>query len=282
MQKPKAYKNVDLDIHLTKVGEAVALTGYDILTAQTPVLKKIEEFTKVKNSLLISSILAGAFHDIGKASMYYQETLKSFYLHEYLSGILLNSTAIWFLKRGKDNLACIFNLSAWSAVRHHVAMIRRHPKEIITNNENLNEIMNAIKKFDITVAKEGLPDIIKSSKLLNELLSSWSELKSINSPDKLWNRINELANIKEKTPMVCNLSKDYWISAVEITTGPVIMADILVSQKEGRESDDKTSNLYSDYWINELGIKDKLTELINKEKGFENLEKVISEVEKLL
>ena len=82
--------------------------------------------------LLEAGVIAGALHDIGKASRHYQERLQSgspggFWLHEYIGSLILAEAASTLIMRDKRPEAAVLLLAAGAVARHHAAMRNRHP-----------------------------------------------------------------------------------------------------------------------------------------------------------
>ena len=236
------------------------------------------------------SYIAGLIHDLGKASSYYLEkNIKeydevkfelSFLGHEHLISLILSRIAI---DEVDTKFKLIYDLLAKIISRHHSAMVLRHPltlwgntsSNLITDirysKKGLELIRNEVKKavlgmFNTSIINYVINDLSKLCrsnicvKIINDFIR---ELEDHEVRDSFSKVLSDLTRRLTSFEVIGGVSKSLRDRAelmiyklVSTLSGFLIIADNLAAQFECRDSDDRSSKLYVEYWLKEL--KDRL------------------------
>jgi len=151
-------------------------------------------------NLLEAARLAGLLHDLGKASLYYQERVwqggpGGFQYHEYLSTLIITTAIENELRDEDEELSAILALSAAAIARHHVAMKSRHPtllfhnlekrdRQIMeTRNKFQQEVYNAAQHLDPNTLDSAIGKDTLSQPVKNAIRRAMEEVKALSHED---------------------------------------------------------------------------------------------------
>ncbi len=263
-----AYRGVTLKSHHVRVAALISLLFERMLKARTPVALELDRYTGLEATLYHAAVLSGLLHDIGKASRNYRREGPYPY-HELLSGIILYRGARAAARMGWDGLSCILSLVAWSVSRHHVAMSGRHPKDRVTTGERLRILTKALTMTDPGDLRRSIPKLLEAEgvrEILDLLTSQLSSILDAGGAARDGLRgISDYDDRMKGSPLVCGFSKSYWITAVELITGPLIVSDILTARFEGRDTDEGAMPAYARSWLLELKAENAIKRLDTNE-----------------
>ncbi|MCE4624525.1 MAG: CRISPR-associated endonuclease Cas3'' [Desulfurococcales archaeon] len=239
--------------------------------------------------LLEAGILAGLLHDLGKASQYYQDRVRSgepggFKYHEYLSALIIIEAAEKLrTDHGMNVEAALLLLVAGAVARHHAAMKDRHPTNLLSN-PILKTNQNPLKEINLATA--GLDEQTIENAIPLNRLPTWLRdplHEAIHSIQKIHD--NDIINIKlrenltahnlaakilgnETTePLIKTGTREDMtpiiIGLLYRLTGALIVSDILVAGCE-RRPQQGPQTAYAKSWINELLPNHTIKEACNK------------------
>ncbi len=254
--EPEAYGGVPLDRHNAAVASAVdALLGERLRMAGL-LAGPLAEATGLPGgeALWTSAVLAGALHDVGKASPHYAGR-GSYYGHELVGAALLLEAAlgVW---RDSPGGALLLALAAWAVARHHAAMQGRHPLKAARGGGIVRAAASAVRALARAPGclSLGLPPEVRGTRLEGLLLDALERLGA--NTGRLPSLAQSLATyqgveaLAEKAP---GMGAQRWAALVSAASGAVIVADILVASSEGRDTDDRGGRAYVVAWLDELG-----------------------------
>lgn len=261
--EPLAYKGVPLKSHHARVAALVSRLFERMLKARTPVALELDRYTGLEGTLYHTAVLSGLLHDIGKASRHYRREGPYPY-HELLSGIIIHRGARAAIKRGWDGLACILGLASWAVSRHHVAMTGRHPRDGAVRREGIIVLIKALGMMDPGDLSNSIPGTLKmggAKRILDLLRSQLPPTPDVRGA--VSDGLRGISDYDEKgsSPIVCGLTRSYWVTAVELVTGPLIVSDILAARFEGRDTDEGAMPAYARSWLAELRAHDVIKTL---------------------
>lgn len=261
--EPEAYKGVELRKHNTAVGAAVKVLFGERLSGSGMVASKFDE-TIGHGSLALASILAGATHDMGKASPYYKDR-GSFPGHEIVGASLLHRAGGILIERlgaEASGLAVILELAAWAVARHHSAMKDRHPSSLSDRfkKQAIKALQGLIEEPECLI--RGIPKPLADS-WFSELLLEAIKTDNENPRGFIGEALNSLKAYGGIVKHV-RIPDSRWIAYVSMASGAVIVADILVASYEGRRTDDEVVPDYAEWWKRELGSRANRVEELAK------------------
>jgi len=182
--------------------------------------------------------------------------------------VLLQRAARVMLERGEDRASCLLNLAAWSVARHHSAMECRHPSDLarLLRGELKDEwlagkckrfyamLERALSSVRVEAVTEAIPEELRGTWLSDVISEAVGSLRG-EEGKVLRSSLEHLSLHVNGSPMFCELDKDTWTSLVEVSSGALIVSDILVASRERRSSDDGLSRAYIRAWERELGVE---------------------------
>jgi len=189
--------------------------------------------------------VAAVLHDIGKASTYYRDRIYregelSFWLHEYVSAIIIYRASRLDNVNSEDTK--LLRTVAKVVSRHHSAMRDRHPLDLyerLRSDERTSKYLEKVLKH---VDRDGIMDVLKENyTYLGRFREYIEEVLKSDLTGKIHDFLDQIKVEKNEVPLVASL------------TGFLIASDCLVANSEGRESDDGHSPLYVKRWEEELG-----------------------------
>ena len=272
-----------LDEHNLHVAGAVVELFRERLTAGTPFNRRLDDATGINSTLYKATVLAALLHDLGKASMLYQER-GSYRLHEHVSAMLIIEAGAHAghsldLAPATGGGGLLYLLAAAIAGRHHSAMRGRHPLDLYESlsgpqgsGSPLRILAAAIGSLDPGMARaavaRGLPGI------LGDAVTAAAERATGNlrawSASYIGDRVGLYARLGGGDALQGRLL----YPAVHAGTGALIVADILVAGLERRGDYPRG---YIMYWMRELRAEQRLAGLL-EEPPLDEVSSIVEEV----
>lgn len=245
---PVAYPGVPLAKHLTLVARA----SQSLFTEDLTVLRR-------RYSVIdLEAVLTGAalLHDVGKASYYYKEKMKSpgrisFYLHEAVWSLVVYSVARRAIDETRDERTFNYlDLVARVIARHHAAMECRHPIDLVRHCRKevyiLREVLKGLDADTVAGLLAGLDGVASG----------------LGVPAAAWGLLKDRDLLKEASNMAVKYAERDIVSLASTTSSPppvgpivgmLIVADVMVASfLECRTSDDRMAPAYALHWRSEL------------------------------
>lgn len=188
---------------------------------------------------------AAVLHDMAKASRLYLREYEqrcmqgrgetAFHLHELAAAVLILHAA-----RHVPHA----DLTAHAIARHHAAMERRHPAQIL---ESHHKRRDAVQRTRDVIAELDPNDLRPLADACNpHCLQILDAVRARHGDIPVDEYLTELAQ-PPKDPKKA--------AAVRIATGLITIADIIAAHAERRDTDDRLSKPYVRHWINELELQ---------------------------
>ncbi|MEB2835837.1 MAG: HD domain-containing protein, partial [Desulfurococcales archaeon] len=173
--EPQAYPGVPLHCHNASVGAGAYAVAADRVEASRLLTAPLDAAAG-GGSLLASTVLAGALHDLGKASPHYRGR-GSYYGHELAGAAVIYNASRIARARGDRALQTRLLLAAWAVARHHAAMRDRHPSS--PSESLVREASRALEALarEPECLPEALPGPLRGSGLESLLLESLEDLR---------------------------------------------------------------------------------------------------------
>ncbi|GAB6148795.1 HD domain-containing protein [Stetteria hydrogenophila] len=261
---------VELRLHNASVGAAVYILFRDRLGAlgERSLAAPLNRAAGIPGALLASAVLAGALHDVGKASPLYRGK-QSYYGHELAGAVLLQRAAEWLESKGMRGEAVLLELAAWAVARHHSAMKDRHPVDAANLPGPTGRAAGALAELleSPECALKALPPLpgwVRDA--VAGALYDLSDRAAAQGKgwvmhllkEKLW-MLAGRQNITRETPSTPEgIPAGRWMVYASIATGAVVVADTLVASAERRAgeeagaTDEAAGPAYVELWRAEL------------------------------
>ncbi len=270
-----------LEDHSRHVAEFLATVFKERLASNNPVFRLIDKAFNQENIIYKTTILASYLHDIGKASRYYQVTLKkrSFRYHEHLSALILSSAWSHLIDQNNELCALIFYMTSAIVSRHHVAMTHRHPDRMIKllrdNPEVSKQLVEAMKNIeanDVEHMLNPLPLPIRDA-ILNSIEKLKSGLAKHNPVILVSEKLTPATThgVAQHLPsLIRNIQRDQgstsldkakMLKTIQVASGALIVSDILVAWRERGSTDPQSA--YARSWLVELDAAVILDKIVN-------------------
>lgn len=260
--------------HARNVSRAVTTLFGDRLSTTPPAAR----LPGLSERLPEAGVIAGALHDIGKASRLYQERFQrgqagGFPLHEYLGALILAKASRKLRLQDMREEAAALLLAAGAVARHHAAMKDRHPTVLIgkisphpgeQQDKHLNTIHSAAAQLDPDEALRATPlDLIPgwARRPIEEAARSIRAMSRGEIAEALKTSIpaqslaEKIAGNRHTSPLIQAHDKERARHAVTAhlyrLSGALIVADILVAGCERRPGEGP-EKAYATSWIKEL------------------------------
>lgn len=291
---PVAYaESPNVVIPLVEHLNKTALLSKELFTSRIRVLNNIyNKYKCCMGSIEEILYISGLLHDYGKLSNYYLKkryidilekkpnAKLTFYLHEYVTPLLLLELAYREIENPDQNLALVnaCRVIARVIARHHSAIPYRHPVEFTTQivgGKDYDTLKMILKYICMPEARaiNTLDSLkIQCSYLNGELcIELINKLKNMLMQDCQSYRMNyyltHLNALKAFDQLFCPQERGFDIydsyKVVSVLSGMIIVADNIVSSYcESRLTDDEATPLFVNTWRRELIYKlNKIKEL---------------------
>jgi len=244
---PIAYPNIPLAKHLSNVAKLSLCLFDGKLHVLSRRFKNRISYEWLKEVLSVAAVL----HDIGKASTYYKDRIYregelSFWLHEYVSAIIIYRASRLDNVSPEDSK--LLKTVAKVISRHHSAMRGRHPLDLYERLKSDERTSTYLEKVLEYVDRDAIMDVLKeNSTYLGRFRGYIEEALESDLTGRMCDFLDQMVfGSKEKV-------EEDGVPLVASLTGFLIVSDCLVANSEGRESDDGHSPLYVKRWEEELG-----------------------------
>lgn len=236
-----------------------------------------------------STLLAAALHDIGKSARHYLDTsiprlcpqddaggdgrdsvgkLK-FNCHEHVTGLLLHQASNLMSREGCMERARVLWLAMLAVARHHVAQAYRHPRELQgiirglagygkEGSACINSIVRAVSTLDQDDLMSSLPRFLMEGWVARALEDSLSHLKEKGRETSMRGIVESY--VESASPDLTTAREQFSLTPamvlryVNVSSGILIVSDILVSSHEGRHVSEAHVSHYAQSWKRELDI----------------------------